>query len=178
MHSKWTILGVAMAVCLALAWSAGPLPSSAAGTKDERTKIGAAGGNGGDAFVDNHLPKGAHVLGVKVRHGAVVDAVELLYKTAEGKVEGLGHHGGNGGSESTFLLNKGEYINGITGTTDGTHIVSIVIVTNQRKSDKFGGAPNEGKDKFSYVTQGDEVVGFYGRADSFVVQLGMLAAKK
>jgi len=178
MKCKWTILVVPMTMWLVPFGLVGPLPQLLGGDNDERTKLGTAGGNGGQAFQDNHLPKKVHVIGVKIRHGDFIDAVDLLYKSA-GKVEGLGRHGGDGGSEDVFLLDKGEHITGITGTANDDFVITMTIVTNKRKSRKFGGANGDGATKYSFVVEpGLEVVGFYGRAGQYLDQIGIFARKR
>jgi hypothetical protein len=164
------ILPLSVVLCLI-----GPFASSAANAQDHRTKIGTAGGGGGDEFADKHLPKGAKVVGVKIRSGDWIDSIELLYKTADGKIESLGRHGGDGGGEDTFMLEEGEYIKGITGKS-GTYVMSLTIITNKRMSKTYG--LGEGDRTYHYVLPSDEVVGFYGRSAEYVDQIGIWAHKQ
>jgi predicted Ser/Thr protein kinase len=139
-------------------------------------KIGTSGGNGDDAFVDKHLPKGARVIGVKIRSGDWIDAVELLYKTADGKEESLGKHGGDRGGEDTFMLEEGEHITGITGKT-GPYVMSLTIITNKRKSKNYG--RGQGDVEYHYeVPHHDEIIGFFGRAGEYVNRIGILVRKR
>jgi len=161
-------------VVLALSLT-GLLAPSWAGAEDGRTKVGPAGGEGGEAFADKQLPKGAKVVGVKIRHGLYIDGIELLYKTADGKKEGLDWHGGDGGEEETFLLEEGEFITGITGKT-GEYVESLRIVTNKRKSRNYGG---DGGDKtFELQKSGEEVTGFCGRSGAVLDQIGIFVRKQ
>jgi Jacalin-like lectin domain len=154
------------------------LAPSWARADEARTKVGPAGGEGGDEFADNELPKGARVVGVKIRHGLFIDGIALLYKTADDKQESLGWHGGDGGDEETFLLEAGEHITGISGKT-GEYVESLTIVTNKRKSKTYGGEGGEGGDKaFSLQKSGEEVTGFYGRSGAFLDQIGIFVRKK
>jgi S1-C subfamily serine protease len=139
-----------------------------------RTKFGPVGGNGGTAFDDKELPEGTRITGVKIRHGAWIDSVELLYKTADGKTESLGQHGGQGGTEKTFLLDEGEHIQTICAR--GANVVeSLKIITNKRQSIVFG---NETTNKeLRMEVQRHEVVGFYGRAGLYLDQLGIIVRK-
>ena len=158
---------------LALCLTGLPSPSGAR-AEDGRTKVGPAGGEGGDEFADMHLPKGARVIGVKIRHGLYIDGIELLYKTAVGKKEGMGWHGGDSGNEETFLLEDGEFITAISGKT-GEYVESLSIVTNKRKSKNYGG---DGGDKpFNFHKSGAEVIGFYGRSGAFLDQIGIFTRK-
>lgn len=177
MNRNWKMVALAIPLGLTLACLAGPLSPAVAGDRDERAKIGAAGGNGGEAFHDQHLPPGTRVIGVKIRHGDLVDAVELLYKTADGMVESLGRHGGDGGGEDTFLLNRGEYIKGIKGTT-GEFVVSMTIITNQRESPKYGGTDGEGPNRYFFVAPGNEVIGFLGHSGAYVDRIGVYVRRR
>jgi hypothetical protein len=96
----------------------GLLAPSWARADEGRTKVGPAGGEGGEEFADQELPKSARVIGVKIRHGLYIDGIALLYKTADGKQECLGWHGGDGGDEETFPLEAGEFITGLTRRQD------------------------------------------------------------
>ena len=114
-------------------------------------------------------------MGVKVRHGRLIDGIELLYKTADGKEEGLGWHGGDGGEEEeTFRLEEGEYIVGLSGKA-GTYIESLTIVTNNRKSKTYGG--DGGDDAFDLRCPDGEVGGFCGRSGSGLDQIGFFIRK-
>ncbi len=142
--------------------------------EDDRTKAGAVGGEGGAEFTDGAPPDGARVVGVKIRHGRWIDGIELLYKTADGKEEGLGWHGGDGGEEETFRLEEGEYITGITGKA-GAYIDSLTIVTNKRRSKTYGG--DGGDSAFDLRSPCGMVAGFYGRSGPFLDRIGILVSK-
>ncbi len=145
---------VVLVVCLA-----GTLASS--GRAGDRNKHGPSKGpEGGDAFSDGVLPAEAVVVGVKVRHGDLIDSVELLYKTPKGKVVSLGKHGGDGGEESIFMLEEGELIKGVKGDVNELGVTNLTIVTNKRKV-PFG--PGGGGQTFDFVTADQHLVGFYGK---------------
>jgi hypothetical protein len=147
---------------------------SACRSDDPPAKIGTAGGDGGDEFIDS-LPQGAKITAVKIRHGLYVDSLEVIYKTADGKTRSSGPHGGDGGSEATFTLEEGEYIKGITGRS-AAFVDSLVIVTNKRKSERYGG--DGGEKEFSFMMpEGRAFAGFFGRSGAFIDQIGILAVK-
>jgi hypothetical protein len=174
MCQEFTRLGVVAALLLGLVELV-PAPVACA-QEGGRTKIGAAGNNGGAEFVDKQLPKGAKVVGVKIRSGDWIDSVELLYKTADGTNESMGKHGGDGGEEDTFMLEEGEHITGITGKT-GMYVMSLTILTNKRKSRTYG----LGQGDFDYhyeLPHHDEVIGFFGRAAEYVDQIGIWVRKR
>lgn len=172
MRTRLTLHGLVFPAALVLCL-AGPLLRGQA--QEQRTQIGVSGGPGGEEFSDKALPKGAKVIGVKIRSGDWIDSVELLYKTADGKVESLGMHGGNGGDEETFMLEEGEYIKGITGKTK-EYVMSLTIITNKRQSKTYG--KGEGDVTYNYILPRDEVVGFYGRAADYVDRIGIWAKAK
>jgi hypothetical protein len=138
-------------------------------------KVGPVGGDGGTEFADQALPEGARVVGVKVRQGSWIDGIELIYRTAEGKEEGLGWHGGDGGEDKMFRLEEGEYITGMTGKF-GTYIDSVAIVTNKRISESYGG--DGGDDIFDLRSSCGEVTGFFGRSSRFLDRIGVLAHER
>jgi RNA polymerase sigma factor (sigma-70 family) len=153
-----------------------PAPQ-ASGSPDQSVpmRVGPAGGEGGLEFADGPSPRGARIVGVRVRHGSYIDGVGLLYKTADGKRDSLGWHGGEGGWEETFLLEEGETIIGITGTS-GEYVESLTIVTNKRKSPKYGSA-GSGK-AYDLRQSGAEVTGFFGRSGTYVDQIGIFVRPK
>ena len=104
-HLTWVVVAACLVGALA----------SAARAADRNKHGPSKGPEGGDAFSDGILPAEAEVVGVKVRHGDLIDSVELLYKTGKEKVVSLGRHGGDGGDESVFMLEEGEHIKGHQG---------------------------------------------------------------
>jgi hypothetical protein len=122
------------------------------------------GGNGGEAFEDSP-PSSAQVVGLYVRSGTFVDAVEMIYDTAD-----LPKHGGDGGSETTITFEPGEYITAISGAS-GQFLESLTIETNRgRRFGPFGvpvGTPFEVR-----APDGYEIAGFYGRAGVYIDAFG------
>jgi hypothetical protein len=143
--------------------------------EDGWMKVGPVGGEGGTEFADQALPEGARVVGVKVRQGCWIDGIELIYRTTDGKEEGLGWHGGDGGEEKMFRLEEGEYITGMTGKA-GTYIDSVAIVTNKRISETYGG--DGGDHIFDLRSSCGEVTGFFGRSLRFLDRIGVLAQER
>lgn len=145
-----------------------------AGAQDERRKLGPAGRGGGGQFADKELPKDARVIGVKVRHGLLVDGIELLYKSSDNTNGSLGWHGGFGGDADTFLLDEDEYLTGIAGRT-GDNVDSISFITNKRRSRIFG--RNGGDSAYEFKWLGEEIVGFHGRSAEYLGQIGVFLRK-
>jgi hypothetical protein len=107
-----------------------------------------------------------------VRHGSYVDAICPVYADVSHTLS-LPSHGGDGGSQSIFVLGPDEYINRIGGLT-GSFLNYLVVETNTGRSQEFGiwGA---WLDQFSFPQVGEsgrEVFAFFGRAGSFVDQIG------
>src|SRR5262249_7726419 len=125
-------------------------------------------------FVDDPLPDGTRVIGVRVRHEDLIFSVELLYRTKDGQTKSLGRHGRDGGKEETFLLQDGEFIQGISGKA-GPFLHSLVITTNKPQSKPFGGP---GAESASSIAAPSEGVGFFGRSGAAVDRIGMLVRPK
>ena len=130
-----------------------------------------AGGRGGSAFLDRDIPPGAGIAEVRVQSGARIDGVQAVYVLPDGRyVEGE-PHGGSGGESDVFRLDSDEYITGLSGRC-GDHIDSMVIHTNKRTSQMFGG--RGGRSDFRIdIPSGSQAVGFAGRAGDYVDAIGL-----
>lgn len=131
-------------------------------------RSGPSGGGRAHAFEDVP-PTGGAVTKVWIRHGTYVDAIWLTYDIGGTTVDG-DIHGGGGGGLDTFSLGPGEFIIGFAGRYGGV-IDSLIIQTNQRFSPRYGG--NGGDARFEHVCwPNEELVGFFGFADSLLVSIG------
>lgn len=79
------------------------------------------GGTGGLPFYDRPpfgVPDSGHISSIRVRWGAFIDGIQLTFVTKDGdhtiRSEGL-YHGGFGGGDGVFDLDRGEHIVKITG---------------------------------------------------------------
>ena len=141
------------------------------GVQGQTSATTIAGGPGGDPFTDPELPQGARIAEVRVRAGDAVDAVQMVYASADGRVNPGVRHGGRGGRESIFTLDSGEYITGISGRYGNT-VDSIRIHTNKRTSPTYGGRGGSSDFRID-VPSGSQATGFVGRSGVTVDAIGL-----
>lgn len=130
-----------------------------------------AGGSGGSAFSDSEIPFRSRISEIRIRCGAFIDSIQAIYTLQEGTLFEGPVHGGSGGRSFVFRLDQDEYVTGISGRY-GSNIDSIVIITNKRTSQKFGG--NGGDRNFKIdVPSNSQAVGFIGRSGEYLDALGL-----
>ena len=128
---------------------------------------GPSGGPGGHAFSD--LYPGARIVEVRVRAGAYIDGVGLVYQVGSKRVEGP-WHGGKGGNLSSFKLQENEWITAIGGRS-GQYVDSFQIQTNLNRKQRWGG--KGGSHRYYYKTpSGGRLAGLWGRSGRFVDAIG------
>ena len=80
----------------------------------------AYGSNTGAAFSDfnttNPWPCGVDITELRIRHGHLIDSIQLTYKTVDQFIIIGPQRGGQGGRESFVRLDQGERITGVSGT--------------------------------------------------------------
>jgi hypothetical protein len=133
-----------------------------------------AGGRGGTAFSDSKVPLGARVAEVRLWIGDFIDAVQMTYVLPGGRILEGARHGGSGGRPYVFRLETNEYITGISGRY-GDNIDSLVIQTNRRTSQSYGGRGGSRNYRIS-VPAGYQAVGFTGRAGQYLDAIGLTYA--
>jgi predicted flap endonuclease-1-like 5' DNA nuclease len=138
--------------------------------------LGPSGGNGGHEFSVYTIPAGAKVHEIRVNAGFYVDGLQLVYIDADGTVQEMPHLGGKGGFRHTITLAGDEYLTGISGRS-GRYVDSIRFHTSQRTTDSIGGRGGENEYHFEAAANG-EVAGFFGRADWYVDQLGVIIRER
>ena len=148
----------------------GLFPSGVTTTK-ATTGTAVAGGNGGAAFSDNEFPQGGRIAQVRVSAGERIDAIQIVYALADGRLFEGARHGGGGGNDSVFQLDSDEYIIGISGRC-GDNIDSLQIVTNKRTSQLFGGRGGDRNYRVD-VPAGNQAIGFMGRAGHALDAIGL-----
>ncbi len=137
-------------------------------------KTALAGGAGGGAFVDGDIPEEARIVEVRVHAGEYVDSVQMIYNLPNGRPLEAAKHGGGGGHATSFRLEPGEYIVGISGRC-GTYVDSLRIHTNRRTSQLFGGGGGDREFRIE-VPEGNQATGFTGRAGEYVDAIGLTYA--
>lgn len=134
-----------------------------------------AGGSGGTGFLDEDIPAGARIVEVRVEAGEFIDSVQMIYSFPDGRPIEAARHGGEGGHASTFRLERGEYIIGLSGRC-GRYVDSLRIHTNMRASQLFGGSGGE-RDFRIEVPDGNQAMGFMGRSGMYVDAIGLTYAR-
>jgi hypothetical protein len=79
--------------------------------------------------------------------------------------------GGTGGRGDVFRLDSDEYVTGIYGRF-GDYVDSLVIRTNKRTSQTFGGRGGRSEYRVD-VPQGSMAVGFAGRSARYLDAIGL-----
>ncbi len=128
------------------------------------------GGPAGTAFTDT-VAANQSLTGVNVRSGGWLDSVQGVLNTGT-----LPVHGGVGGNLAAPTLNAGEYLVGINGSY-GTYVGVLNFVTNTgRVLGPYGtGLNGNNATPFTYtVPAGNEIVGFTGRASTYLNAIGVV----
>jgi len=166
-----------------------PEESSSESTVEERSSaeeeevglpmVGPWGGNAGKA----HTIKGAsHRLeSITIWSADIVDALAFSYSEPNGKKHNVGPWGGPGGSANRIHFGPSEYLMEVSGTT-GPYVcaavdvvLSIKLVTNAGSYGPFGSKRGGTSFKTSVQNNGS-IVGFFGRAATFVHAIGVYMA--
>ena len=145
-------------------------PPREEGAKINSTQL--VGGPGGGGFEDQP-PQGAKVVGVVIRSGELLDAIQVVYRLPNGRLQPGNHHGGNGGGATTFELMLGETIIGVSGMAGGV-VGGIRLHTNKRVSKVLGVGAHGHNIPFELsIPAGGEFVGFTGRSGDMVDAVGL-----
>lgn len=136
-------------------------------------KIGPIGGYGGTPFECRNSPLNYKIKQIDVYGFDYIDSIIVTYKGPFGDVIQSARLGGNGGQKRSFVLKEGEYLIGITGQY-GAFIDNIQFHTNIKNSPVYGGAGGDQLFNLN-VPNGYEIVGFFGHADWYLDQIGLIA---
>ncbi|GKG72871.1 hypothetical protein DXA15_15905 [Parabacteroides sp. AM58-2XD] len=109
---------------------------------------------------------------IKVRHGAVIDAIQLYWVSDNDKFTNSPQFGGNGGAESWMFLSSNEYIKKIE-VHSGTKIDYVAFTTNLDKVHVFGGPGGANRTELEFGVSGFQMHGIYGKAGAKLYQLGI-----
>jgi Jacalin-like lectin domain len=140
--------------------------------------VGPSGGLGGGAFSDldalgSSLGSGKSRVGrIEIRHGALIDAVQITHVLNDGSLRTLGQHGGTGGGLATIDMRKDEVVIAISGRY-GAFVDSLTIRTNQGRVLKFGG--DGGSVAYNYTAPpGFAIIGFVGSSGTLIDAIGAI----
>lgn len=100
-------------------------------------------GSHGAYFSDYYapwIPPNCRVYSIRIQAGwhNVVDRIQVRWQSPDGVIYDGPFHGGGYGTKYEFVLDFDEYITGFKGRR-GDSIDSLIIITNKRESQKYGG---------------------------------------
>jgi hypothetical protein len=143
---------------------------TAPATRSQETQI--FGGRGGSAFSDRNMPAGARISEIRVNSAEFIDGIQAVYTLRDSRMVEGPRHGGTGGRGDVFRLDSDEYVIGIYGRY-GDYIDSMVIRTNKRTSQAFGGRGGRADYRID-VPQGSMAIGFAGRSAKYLDAIGLI----
>ncbi len=130
---------------------------------------GPHGGQGGNEFA---ISADGRITALSIRCGGWIDAVQLLFQKQDGTEDSTEKAGGNGGGLKLFRLSEGERITKVYGGAS-QFVDLIVIETDKGRKETFGNSSSPVN--FTYIVEeGHQLVGFFGRAATYVDALGIL----
>jgi hypothetical protein len=111
------------------------------------------------------------IIVVLISAGVLIDFLQLIVQKGNDLLV-LSHHGGDGGHLTPFLLASDEYLTGITGRY-GIYIDSMVLQTNKRTSQRFGGSGGD-KEYSIQAKRGEQIIGLWCRSDIYIDAIGAI----
>ena len=133
------------------------------------------GGDGGNAFsAPLTLATGEawkKIYAIKVRHGKIIDAIQLYWVNDSGVYTNSPHYGGDTGTESWMFLASNEYITKLT-VRAGNKVDKLVFTTNLNKTYTFGGDGGDAT-TLNFGTSGLQMHGIYGRSGGKIDRIGI-----
>jgi hypothetical protein len=142
-------------------------------TTESARYMPAYGGDGGGG--SSVMPLGGLITNNKIsrifiRHGSLIDAVQVEWTLMDGSKEWSARLGGAGGTGTMISLDSDEYITTVAGRS-GTLVDQLTFFTN--KGRVYGPYGGSGGTPFS-TTVSDGIKGFYGQSGSLVDKIGII----
>ena len=145
----------------------------------------AYGSTVGPAFSDftttQPWPCGVDITEIRVRHGSLIDALQMTYRTIDQQVIYRPWRGGPGGRESIIALSPGERITGVIGTIctqdhqfPGTSVRQLIFLAQKVDGQKvvYGPYGDESRKAFPSACRAFAVNGkinsIFGRVTDYV----------
>jgi hypothetical protein len=141
---------------------------------------GPSGGVGGIHFSDaevagGFLSDGRRLVEVRIRSGALINAIQTVYVNVLGQKYESPWHGGAGGTLSVFTLAPDEYITRVNGKY-GAFMDHLEIITNKGHFKGWGGTG--GQIGFVYnAPPGSKIHGFFGHSGDLLDSIGVFFKK-
>lgn len=135
---------------------------------------GTFGGGGGGAFNEVINECAATIRRIRIRHGGVIDGIQITYRLSNGQDYTAGHHGGRGGGESVIdvNVNGGEKIIGVFGQS-GSLVDRLGFITNHGRI--FG--PYGGCGGGHFRVNSCHIRGVYGRSGGRIDSIGFFCSR-
>ncbi len=144
-------------------------------TKANEAVFGPWGGNGGAAFDARMILYPSEtwkkLTAIMIRHGAVIDAIQLYWINNLNQSSRSAVYGGAGGSQSWLYLAAGEYITGIR-VYSGNKVDNLTFITNFNVY-TYGGVGGANRTNLNFGASGLQMHGIYGRSGNKLDQLGV-----
>ena len=144
----------------------------------DEQRLGPTGGDGGTPFTER-ISTGSRMHSIQVNAGRYVDGIRFTYETADGQIHQRSIGGRGGTSYDVYPLSRGVRVVGISGRS-GKYIDSIRFhFSDGTTSPEYGGADGGTSYELILPKAADgkfvgQVVGFFGRADRLLDQIGVL----
>lgn len=134
-----------------------------------RGPVGDLVGNGGSTFFSVALSDDVELVGIDVREGSWLDALQLV--PSRGSMAALG---GSGGNLKEIRLPEGQWLVAIEGRFNGTRLLDLQFITNTGLLLPSGSSVIDSTDAFALVAPGGcEICGLWGHADRYIDSLGI-----
>ncbi|XP_072956338.1 protein GOS9-like [Typha angustifolia] len=134
-------------------------------------KVGKWGGDGGYLF---DMGAATRVVAIRVRHGAAIDAIQILYES-DGSTKWTPQYGGNGGELTEIALQEGEFLTSISGYYGDLQSINVVrsLTFGTNFSSTYGPYGVEEGTHFSVPLEEGKIVGFFGRSGALLDAIGV-----
>lgn len=100
---------------------------------------------------DDHSEEITGIVGMNIRHGSQIDAIQVTYQLRNGNTYETPMYGGNGGSLSSFTLAAGEKLVRMEGKTNGVLIDMLTFYSNT--GNRYGPYGITGETPFTVLVQ-------------------------
>lgn len=161
-----TIIGAVIVGTSVMGLIAALLPANRASA----TGTALFGGAGGWAFTDD-VSQVRRITRIRVRHGGLVDSLQLTWERHDGQIVEGPRRGGEGGQLTTIDLAPGERLIKVTGRSGG-YVDQLTFYTSTGRI--YGPYGGSGGQLFELEPDyGDHILGFHGRAAGVIDALGV-----
>ena len=130
-----------------------------------------------DILSSNPGPCGVDITYMILRHGGVIDSIQVIYKTYDGNAIIGPKHGGDGGIQSVIALDDDERIITVAGTVTTEYVQQLTFVTEKSSGEIQIYGPYGGSSSYLYCGTGMFIVhgnikSMYGRAGTYMHAIG------